>query len=261
MKKAKTCRPEQVVPMVASNKRLLSQSKMPQKPLKLVMPTIAPMQGNLPLMSPQLTGSPSAFLTGITPGSSMFLTPGDHVPGGLKRRRSPSNTMVATSGTPTDGSRTPSKLKLPKITLKRKRTEASEFYEIDKTKSEIDTAVTSTISNLHDTNHPIDSLSFVYPQFQNDNVLKRSNSVFSDGVTFPELAGIPLDSDADLDNLLGIPHEPFVQNDSSTSRTGLFVKLMHLGVIIFHYIKYPRQILMNLSMKKIIRNTDCLWLN
>lgn len=231
LKKSKTCRPEQVVPMVTSTtKRLLSQSKMPHKPLKLVMPTIAQMQANHSLMSPQLTNSPSAFLTGLTPGSSMFLTPGDHPSvGGLKRKRSPSTTMTAPSGTPTDGSRTPSKLKLPKITLKRKRTEASEFYEIDKTKSEIDTVdqtttVTTTTSNLHDDNHSIDSLSFVYPQFQNDAVLKRSNSVFSDGVTFPELAGIPLDSDADLDNLLGIPHEPFVQNDASASHIGLFIQ-------------------------------------
>ena len=84
--------------------------------------------------------------------------------------------------------------------------------------------MTTTTSNLHDDNHSIDSLSFVYPQFQNDAVLKRSNSVFSDGVTFPELAGIPLDSDADLDNLLGIPHEPFVQNDASASHIGLFIQ-------------------------------------
>ena len=209
-----------MVATAASSTKLTSPHKVFQKPLKLVMPTIAQIQANNSLISPQLTNSPSSFLNfgaTVLPGTPMFSS--EH----SKQKHSSPNSGGLSLG---DGNRTPSKLKLPKITLKRKRTEASDIYEIDKTKSEIvgserqTTTVTTTKPST--THEGVESLSFGYPPSLSTQMsLQRSDSVFSDGVTFPELAGIPLDSDADLDNLLGIPHEPFIQNDASIS-LGIF---------------------------------------
>ena len=207
--------------MVTTADKPTSPHKAFQKPLKLVMPTIAQIQANNSLISPQLTNSPSSFLnfglTGI-PGASLFST--EHSNVGKQKQSSAESTP--------DGSQTPSKLKLPKITLKRKRTDASDIYEIDKTKSEIvggdrqTTLVTTTKPSTMQ--ERIESLSFAFPPSLTSQMsLQRSDSVFSDGVTFPELAGIPLDSDADLDNFLGIPHEPFMQTDASMSLGTFFI--------------------------------------
>ena len=225
LKKAKTCIPGIVATAAASSTKLTSPHKAFQKPLKLVMPTIAQIQANNPLISPQLTNSPSSFLNfGATgfPGTTIFATENSNT---SKRKHSFPNTITTPSSAGmslSDGNRTPSKLKLPKITLKRKRTEASDIYEIDKTKSEIvgnDRQTTTVTTTKPSTTHEgVESLSFGYPPLLASQLsLQRSDSVFSDGVTFPELAGIPLDSDADLDNLLGIPHEPFIQNDAPVS--------------------------------------------
>lgn len=218
MKKSKTCRPEQVATASTTNKLAQIPS---HKALKLVMPTIAQMQSQHSLVSPQLTSSPSAFLnfsaTGISPGTPMFHS-GENAPG-HKRKRTPSSNVSTPSS---DGNKTPSKLKL---TLKRKRTEASEIYEIDKSKSDIETATSESYAPITTaklkSQESTDSLNFMYPQFPNDEpTIKRSNSVFSDGMTFSELGGIPLESDADLDNLLGIPSEPFIQSDSTSDSMG-----------------------------------------
>lgn len=208
-----------VATVAASSTKLTSPHKVFQKPLKLVMPTIAQIQANNSLISPQLANSPSSFLNfgpTVLPGTPIFSTEHSNL---SKRKHSSPNSSGMSLG---DGNRTPSKLKLPKITLKRKRTEASDIYEIDKTKSEIvgnDGQTTTVTTTKPSTTHEgVESLSFGFPpSFSTQMSLQRSDSVFSDGVTFPELAGIPLDSDADLDNLLGIPHEPFIQNDASMS--------------------------------------------
>ncbi|XP_066921281.1 mediator of RNA polymerase II transcription subunit 1-like [Clytia hemisphaerica] len=224
MKKSKTCRPEVVAPSMTTPSKKTSPHKVFQKPLKLVMPTIAQIQSNHPIISPQLTNSPSAFLnfsaTGLS-GPPIF--PSSAQPADNKRKRTTSSTITTPTTPMSDGSRTPS-TKL-KIKIKRKKTDASETYEIDKTRTEMEAAEGQSHAAISATQilmsqDSIDSLAFGLPSNPGDATLLRSNSVFSDGVTFPELAGIPLDSDADLDNLLGIPSEPFVQSDTNSSSMG-----------------------------------------
>lgn len=210
MKKSKSYRPE-----IATTMKNTNYQRSFQKPLKLVMPTLAQMQANHPLMSPSLTSSPSAFLNfsagGISPNTAIFPSVGTDGPS--KHRKRTSSNTPGTPGTPgSDGSRTPSKLKLPKITLKRKRTEASDIYEIDKTKSDIEAAELVGTSAGVDAG---DSLSFVYSQFESDIPMKSSQDMFPDTEPFP---GLGLEGDSEIDKLLGIPSEPFVQESGSLGK-------------------------------------------
>lgn len=151
-----------------------------QRPMKLLMPSLQQIQNGIPLMSPSLTSSPSAFLNFSASGPGGPLFPLDKN-SGPKRQSSNS-----------DGSRTPNKLqKLPKITLKRKR-DKQDIYEIDQTKSDIGE------DNIEQPTSA-DSLSFI-SQFDQD-VLKNS----------PD--GLFLENDSDLAGLLGIPSGPFVHTD------------------------------------------------
>lgn len=212
MKKSKSYRPEIGAAITTAAKNSNYQQRF-QKPLKLVMPSLAQMQANHPLMSPQLTSSPSSFLNftagGISPGTAIF-PPSNNSDSGIAKHGKKRNTP-GTPGTPgSDGSRTPNKLKLPKITLKRKRTEASDIYEIDKTKSDIETGEAGVVSSTAgDVSDNLDSLSFVYSQFESDIPMKSSQGMFADTEPFPGLGS--LEGESDIDKLLGIPSEPFVQ--------------------------------------------------
>lgn len=252
MKKAKTYRPEHAAVKTSMSKPSSLQLNKSgfQKPLKLIMPTLAQIHSNHPLVSPQLTSSPSAFLnfgstSGISPSTPIFPTT-PSVDGIQKHHRKRANSN--TPGTPnSDGSRTPSKLKLPKITLKRKRTEASDIYEIDKTKSHIEAAADSVAGNVvnEPSNDSLDSLSFVYSQFENDMPMKSAHGMFSESEPFP---GLPsLEGESDIGKLLGIPSEPFMQ-ESGSSGSYYDYELYYLLYNVYMNVTYVHKISLDFSV-------------
>ena len=171
-----------------------SREEKAVRPIKLQMPSLAQIQSEMPLISPHLLSSPSTFLN-FSPGAPLFMS--DPVQKGtISKKRTPAN--VTPLGTPnSDGSRTPNKQKLPKITLKRKRNEDSEIYEIDQTKSDFEM----------DTNIPVEKpneVSFSFQYSQPDTDIKKSQSIFTDNFSH-----VTMEGDTDLDGLLGIPSEPF----------------------------------------------------
>ncbi|XP_047136117.1 mediator of RNA polymerase II transcription subunit 1 isoform X1 [Hydra vulgaris] len=176
--------------------------KKAQRPKKLLMPNLSQIQSELPLVSPHIN-SPSNFLNfsgsvssaGISPHTPLFPFDGQR---GVSQKKTFSMNSIGTPvslGTPnSDGSGTPNKLKLPKITLKRKRNNDSEIYEIDQTKTIIDQDC--SISNQSND----ESMSYVYPPFDSINYIKVP-SLFPEQVSFPD---IPIDSDTDIEGLFGI---------------------------------------------------------
>lgn len=174
------------------------------------------------MISPHITGSPSTFLnfsaSGISPSTPMFSF--DSTAKILSIRKGTNSATTSSTGTPnSDGSKTPNKFKLPKITLKRKRDENSEIYEIDQTKSQLDILSTNEdINNQITSSVPesgIESLSFVYSQFegnlQKPSIVNTNNQLFSENVSFNDLT---LEGETDISKLLGIPSEPFIQGTS-----------------------------------------------
>merc|ERR1712048_392896 len=112
------------------------KSIAPQRP-KLFIPSLSQIQSGLPVMSPQLY-SPSSYLSSSTSGGTSTIP---LFPFGVPD--TPSSGRSKKRGTPTEGGRTPtSKLKLPKITIKRKND--GKEYEIDKEKSSFDDLVERT---------------------------------------------------------------------------------------------------------------------
>ena len=179
--------------------------KKSQRPKKLLMPNLSQIQSGLPLVSPHIN-SPSSFLNfsaGISPHTPLF--PFDGLRGLVSQKKTFSMNSAGTPaslGTPnSDGSGTPNKLKLPKITLKRKRNNNSEIYEIDQTKTVIDPESCSVSNQSND-----ESMSYVYPPFDASHYMKVP-SLFPESVTFPDL---PMDSDTDIEGLLGISTESFL---------------------------------------------------
>ena len=213
-KKAKSYKPE-----LHKSLKLQLKEKSSQH-LTLSMPSISQIQSNM--ISPHITGSPSTFLnfsaSGISPSTPMFQF--DPTAKVLSIRKGANSAATSSTGTPnSDGSKTPNKLKLPKITLKRKRNENSEIYEIDQTKSELDMISTNEdVNNQITTSMPdagIESLSFVYSQFEGNlpkpSIVNTNNQLFSENVSFNDLT---LEGETDISKLLGIPSEPFIQGTS-----------------------------------------------
>lgn len=191
-KKAESYKPE-----MDKSMQTKPRDKRAIRPIKLQMPTLAQIQSEMPLMSPHLLSSPSTFLN-FSPGAPLFLS--DPVQKGtISKKRTPAN--LTPLGTPnSDGSRTPNKQKLPKITLKRKRNEDSDIYEIDQTKSEFDI----------DTNIPIEKPNEVNFSF-NYSEKNQNQSLFAES-----FSNVTMEGENDMDGLLGIPAEPFSQGNPVT---------------------------------------------
>ena len=213
-------------------------------------------------MSPQLS-SPSLLLTlsGKSPSTPVF-------PFSLQDSASQRISPSRKRGTPgSEGSRSSSKLKLPKITIKRKPDGEGE-YEIDKEKSNLDDLVPMLMQKSE--SNPM-QLSFDYPQFSSAPSIPGP---FSNEATVgqTDIDGL-LDASSimggTLSQELGIPSTPFSQQLDVLGIAGMFISLMlkcsrkHLissessASIFCHLIKF--RYLVQKASVKIMLLLLCLW--
>lgn len=214
-----------------------------QRPLTLLMPSLSQIQNLQILPSPHLnSASPSTYLNfsanGLSPGTPMFpFDPTQKV--SSRKRRSSISSVASTPCTPGSSGGTPNKLKLPKITLKRKRNKNSEIYEIDQTKSDLNDGIMIKTEDLNLTN----PTAFTYPSQIEGGTLHKmetSNPLFPDTVSFNDLT---MEADSDIDNLLGIPSEPFIHSET-----------LHQGIATLSLYHKTNKIVIIVSLKSTIKD-------